>query len=636
MNGSGSDSDSASDSSGEEAGEIKTKLKSTIRVVSPSEQRSQNSVSSDEDSSPRREKRRRNDYSSEEENDAQKSPQHPKKPKETIEEREKREQMQLLNTRTGGAYIPPAKLRLMQDKINDKSSEAFQRLAWQALKKSINGLINKVNSPNIAIIVRELFSENIVRGRGLLCQSIMQAQTASPTFTHVYAALAGIINTKFPNIGELLLKRLILNFRRGFKRNDKIRCMSSTRFIAHLVNQQVVHELLALEILTLLLDSPTDDSVEVAITFLKECGQKLSEVSPRGINAIFESLRTVLHESNLDKRTQYMIEVMFQVRKDGFKDNPAVLDELDLVEEEDQFTHTVSLMDEEKRLDGEEVLNVFKLDPDYEANETKYEAIKKKLLDDEESGSDDSDAGSSGSDSDSEGDDKSDGAGEEDTSAPIIDQTETNMIALRRTIYLTIQSSLDFEETVHKLMKLNLKAGHETELCHMVLDCCAQQRTYEKFFGLLAQRLCQLKREYVEPFQNIFVDSFNTCHRLEIGKLRNVGKLFAHLLFTDAISWEVLSVIHLNEEETTSSSRIFIKILFQVSASSFPLSPRGFLSNKFDYSFRNWLNTWDLANCWKESRMKHWQWLLKDCFPKMILLILAFPSTFSPQSVWVE
>ena len=636
MNGSGSDSDSASDSSGEEAGEIKTKLKSTIRVVSPSEQRSQNSVSSDEDSSPRREKRRRNDYSSEEENDAQKSPQHPKKPKETIEEREKREQMQLLNTRTGGAYIPPAKLRLMQDKINDKSSEAFQRLAWQALKKSINGLINKVNSPNIAIIVRELFSENIVRGRGLLCQSIMQAQTASPTFTHVYAALAGIINTKFPNIGELLLKRLILNFRRGFKRNDKIRCMSSTRFIAHLVNQQVVHELLALEILTLLLDSPTDDSVEVAITFLKECGQKLSEVSPRGINAIFESLRTVLHESNLDKRTQYMIEVMFQVRKDGFKDNPAVLDELDLVEEEDQFTHTVSLMDEEKRLDGEEVLNVFKLDPDYEANETKYEAIKKKLLDDEESGSDDSDAGSSGSDSDSEGDDKSDGAGEEDTSAPIIDQTETNMIALRRTIYLTIQSSLDFEETVHKLMKLNLKAGHETELCHMVLDCCAQQRTYEKFFGLLAQRLCQLKREYVEPFQNIFVDSFNTCHRLEIGKLRNVGKLFAHLLFTDAISWEVLSVIHLNEEETTSSSRIFIKILFQVSAYSFPLFPRRFLSNKFVYSFRNWLNTWDLANCWKESRMKHWQWLLKDCFPKMILLILAFPSTFSPQSVWVE
>ena len=46
------------------------------------------------------------------------------------------------------------------------------------------------------------------------------------------------------------------------------------------------HEVLALEILTLLLETPTDDSVEVAIGFLKEVGQKLTDVSPRGINGI--------------------------------------------------------------------------------------------------------------------------------------------------------------------------------------------------------------------------------------------------------------------------------------------------------------------------------------------------------------
>ena len=33
---------------------------------------------------------------------------------------------------------------------------------------------------------------------------------------------------------------------------------------------QVAHEVLSLEILTLLLENPTDDSAEVAITFLKE------------------------------------------------------------------------------------------------------------------------------------------------------------------------------------------------------------------------------------------------------------------------------------------------------------------------------------------------------------------------------
>jgi hypothetical protein len=46
-----------------------------------------------------------------------------------------------------------------------------------------------------------------------------------------------------------------------------------------------------------------------------------------------------------------------------------------------------------------------------------------------------------------------------------------------------------------------------------------------------------------------------------------VAKLFAHLLANDAISWGVLQCIRLTEDDTTSSSRIFIKYLFQVTGS---------------------------------------------------------------------
>lgn len=250
-----------------------------------------------------------------------------------------------ITSRTGGAYIPPAKLKMMQASITDKSSTEYQRIAWEALKKSIHGLINKVNTSNIAEIIKELLKENIVRGRGLLCKSIIQAQALSPTFTHVYAALVALINSRFPNIGELLLRRLVLQFKRGFKRNDKSICVSSTTFIAHLVNQRVAHEIIALEILTLLVESPTDHSIEIAISFLKECGMRLSEVSSKGIEAIFQMLRNILHEGKLDKRVDYMIEVILQIRKDNFKDHEAILESLDLVEEEDQFTHIITLED---------------------------------------------------------------------------------------------------------------------------------------------------------------------------------------------------------------------------------------------------------------------------------------------------
>ncbi len=40
--------------------------------------------------------------------------------------------------------------------------------------------------------------------------------------------------------------------------------LAAAKFIAHLVNQQVAHEILSLELLTMLLDKPTDDSVEVS------------------------------------------------------------------------------------------------------------------------------------------------------------------------------------------------------------------------------------------------------------------------------------------------------------------------------------------------------------------------------------
>ena len=464
--------------------------------------------------------------------------------------------VELLTSRTGGAYIPPAKLRLMQAEITDKSGAAYQRIAWEALKKSIHGYINKVNVSNIGLITRELLKENIVRGRGLLARSIIQAQAASPTFTSVYAALTAIINSKFPNIGELILKRLIIQFKRGFRRNDKPLCISSGTFIAHLVNQRVAHEIVALEILTLLVETPTDDSVEVAIAFLKECGMKLTEVSRKGIEAIFEMLRNILHEGQLDKRVQYMIEVMFQVRKDGFKDHEAVAEELDLVEEENQFTHLITL---DEATDSQDILNVFKFDGEYINNEDKYKQLSKEIL-----GSDISDSENEEEDDEEESSDEdSSTAATEGKEGVIVDNTETNLTALRRTIYLTIHSSLDFEECAHKLMKMQLKPGQETELCHMFLDCCAEMRTYEKFFGLLAGRFCAINKIYVTPFEQIFQDSYHTIHRLDTNKLRNVSKFFAHLLFTDSISWEVLSCIKLTEEDTTSSNRIFIKILFQ-------------------------------------------------------------------------
>lgn len=143
------------------------------------------------------------------------------------------------NGRAGGAYVPPFKLAQMMREIEDKSSPEYQRITWEALKKSINGLVNKINSSNVKNIVPELFNENLVRGKGLFARSVMKSQMASPQFSPVFAALVAVTNTKFPELGELVVKRVVLQFRRAFKRNDKSVCVAATKFLASLVNQQV-------------------------------------------------------------------------------------------------------------------------------------------------------------------------------------------------------------------------------------------------------------------------------------------------------------------------------------------------------------------------------------------------------------
>lgn len=67
----------------------------------------------------------------------------------------------------------------------------------------------------------------------------MKAQLASPGFTPVFAALVSVVNTKLPENGELILKRVIVAFRRAYKRRDKVVATALAKFIAHMVNQQV-------------------------------------------------------------------------------------------------------------------------------------------------------------------------------------------------------------------------------------------------------------------------------------------------------------------------------------------------------------------------------------------------------------
>lgn len=408
--------------------------------------------------------------------------------------------------RTGGVYIPPFKLARMRQGEIEKGSEADQRQHWEALKKSINGFVNKANAYNIPVLVEEMFRENLIRGRGLVARAILRAQMASPGFTHIFAGLLAVINSRLPEVGQLLITRLILQFRRAYKNNDKIVCLACLKFIAHLVNQRVLSEIIALEVCSLLLEQPTNDGVEVCCQFLQECGQALDDLQPKGLAYIFERLRAILNEGEVDTRSQYIIEKLFEVRRKKFEDFPATLPELDLIDEDDQQTHMVDLLDDS--LAHQELLDIFKAVPSeqWEDEERKWKEISKSILGEAE-GEDSS--GENDEDGSIDSEEEADRA-ELVAKTKILDYTEQDLINLRKTVYLCIMSSAGYEECVHKLLKLNIREGQEIEVCTMLIDCCSMERTFSRFFALQAERLCLLRETYVKLFAECFQKQYLT------------------------------------------------------------------------------------------------------------------------------
>merc|ERR1719242_34974 len=83
----------------------------------------------------------------------------------------------------------------------------------------------------------------------------------------------------------------------------------------------------------------------------------------------------------------------------------------------------------------------------------------------------------------------------------------------------------------------------------------------------MAERMAKLRPEYEACFEELFHAQYGGVHLLDTNKIRNVAKLFAHLLCSDAMDWTVMECLKLNDRDTNPSKRIFIKILFQEMAS---------------------------------------------------------------------
>lgn len=87
---------------------------------------------------------------------------------------------------------------------------------------------------------------------------------------------------------------------------------------------------------------------------------------------------------------------------------------------------------------------------------------------------------------------------------------------VRKSVFMVMMSSEDYVDAFNKLTKLELKNKQDREIVRVLISCCIQEKAYNKFYELLASRLCKFSKNFIYSFQYTFWDHIKILDKYPI------------------------------------------------------------------------------------------------------------------------
>ena len=135
----------------------------------------------------------------------------------------------------------------------------------------------------------------------------------------------------------------------------------------------------------------------------------------------------------------------------------------------------------------------------------------------------------------------------------------------RQNIFVVIASSRDVDDAFERLQRLGLEGKQDREVLRVVIECCAQEKTYNQFYAELSSLLCAHNRQYKTTMQFIFWDHFKAI-RDDDGdttpsrRVVNLARLLAHLVCGFHMPMAVLKPI--DTTDLNASTILFLATFF--------------------------------------------------------------------------
>ncbi|KAK9123018.1 hypothetical protein Sjap_012620 [Stephania japonica] len=447
-------------------------------------------------------------------------------------------------------YVAPH----LRSKAGKESEEHSQ------IRRQVRGLLNKLSESNVESVTEEI--STIIRsisrsvGSQIISEEILASCSKGPRGTEQYAAVfaafvAGIVCLVGIDFSAKLISSLAKSFEDEFSKEDNLSLRNLTLLLSYLCLFGVCSSDLIYDFLITLSKRLTEVDVSTILTILQCCGMKLRGDDPAAMKDFITSIQSRVMEFRTSsgsssenrtvstKRMEFMLETITDIKNNKRKSK------------EDPVQHT-RIKKWLQKLKVEDIL---------------LRGLKwSKLLDPDKKGQ----WWLSGDIASTTPDDAAEVAGKID--GEVLEAQKLLQLAAaqrmntdsRRAIFCIIMSAEDYVDAFEKLLRLDLNGKQDREIMRVLVACCLQEKVFNKYYTVLASKLCGHDKNHKFTLQYCLWDHFKELDQMELTKSMNLARFTAEMLSSFSLSLGVLKTVELSEYRLFTPKRLLhFRMLFE-------------------------------------------------------------------------
>ncbi|XP_018316596.1 nucleolar MIF4G domain-containing protein 1 homolog isoform X2 [Mycetomoellerius zeteki] len=429
-------------------------------------------------------------------------------------------------------YVPPA-VRIASNNI-PSDSEKISRL-----KKQMKGILNRLAEQNMHTIanqIEEMYMSNSRNDMNVMLSTLMMESIVAPILTpdRLICEHMMLIAILHANVGtEVGAHFLLIIVKKLHYILEESHCVKNKELdniilmISHLYNFKVYGHRLLYQILGKLAAKFTEKEIELILLMLRTVGFQLRKDDPIALKELILNLQQKANNATLENsRVKFMLDVLLAIKNNNMSKIPQ---------------YDPSRIEHFKK-----ILKSFI----HKGNSvTQFNVTLEDLLEADERGKwwivGSAWSGLKGIGKlEKNSEDKKQKYSEDILELARKQRMNTDV---RRDIFCILMTAEDYLDAFEKIHHLGLKNQQQREVIYVILNCCIQEKKFNPYYAVLAQRLCDFDRKYQLTTQYALWDKLKTLDNLNTKQLTNLAKFLTLLFLGKGLPLSILKVIQFTE-----------------------------------------------------------------------------------------